>query len=315
MFGNTTACVTEARRLLEAAGYEVLVFAATGNGGRAMEALIASGLVAGVLDVTTTEWCDELVGGVLSAGPDRLGAAARAGIPQVVSVGALDMCNFGGIDTVPERFRDRNLYKHNPQVTLMRTTPTECAAIGQWIAARLNLMDGPVRFYLPEGGVSALDAPGQAFHDPAAREALFRAIEATFRTGPNRQLLRVRHHINDPASSERHNHANGPRWITGLRQGRRSKRASGQRKKITTLQHGVFPSFQSLKITRRRRAGNHRCQPLAEWQNGSARHPCPSRDARAWPARRASAPAPIPRFHAARAFQSPSGHPCTRKCR
>ncbi|MCA3382613.1 MAG: Tm-1-like ATP-binding domain-containing protein, partial [Roseomonas sp.] len=120
-------------------------------------------------------------------------------LPYIGSVGAVDMVNFGPPDTVPEAYRGRQFYQHNPQITLMRTTAAECAEIGQWIASKLNLMDGPVRFYLPEGGVSTLDAPGQAFHDPAAREALFRAMEATFRPGPNRRLLRVRHHINDAA--------------------------------------------------------------------------------------------------------------------
>jgi uncharacterized protein (UPF0261 family) len=140
-----------------------------------------------------------LFGGILPATADRFGAVIRTRLPYIGSVGAVDMVNFGPPETVPESYRGRQFYQHNPQVTLMRTTAAECAAIGQWIAARLNLMDGPVRFYLPEGGVSALDAPGQAFHDPAAREALFRAIEAAFRPGPNRQLLRVRDHINDPA--------------------------------------------------------------------------------------------------------------------
>ena len=179
MFGVTTPCVTRVRERLEAAGYEVLVFHATGSGGRAMEALIADGFVAGVADITTTEWCDELIGGVLSAGPDRLGAAARAGIPQVVSVGALDMGNFGALDTLPERFRDRLVYKHNPQVTLMRTTPAECAELGRIIGGRLNAATGPVALYLPLRGVSMIDADGMPFWSPEADAALFDALRAT----------------------------------------------------------------------------------------------------------------------------------------
>lgn len=196
MFGVTTPCVTEARRRLESAGYDVLVFHATGTGGRAMEGLIADGYFTGVLDVTTTEWCDEVVGGVLSAGPDRLAAAAGAGIPQVVSVGALDMVNFGALETVPERFRGRTLYRHNPSVTLMRTTPGECREIGRRIAAQLNRATGPVVLLLPLGGVSMIDAPGQPFHDPEADQALFDALREHLGSG-----VRVREldaHINDP---------------------------------------------------------------------------------------------------------------------
>jgi len=198
MFGVTTPCIRQIAKLLSKE-WDCLIFHATGIGGQSMETLVDQQKVAGVIDITTTEIADMLFGGILPATADRLGAVIRTRLPYIGSVGAVDMVNFGPPETVPETYRGRQFYQHNPQVTLMRTTPTECAAIGQWIAARLNLMDGPVRFYLPEGGVSALDAPGQAFHDPAAREALFRAIEATFRTGPNRQLLRVRHHINDPA--------------------------------------------------------------------------------------------------------------------
>lgn len=197
MFGVTTPCVTEARRRLEAAGYDVLVFHATGTGGRAMEGLIADGYFTGVLDVTTTEWCDEVVGGVLTAGPDRLTAAARAGIPQVVSVGALDMVNFGALDTVPERFRHRTLYRHNPSVTLMRTTPDESREIGRRIAAQLNRATGPVVLMLPLRGVSMIDAPGQPFHDPEADRALF----ATLRdhAGAGVRVRELDAHINDPA--------------------------------------------------------------------------------------------------------------------
>ena len=176
MFGVTTACVTEARKRLEAAGYQVVVFHATGSGGRAMESLIDDGVFTAVLDVTTTEWADEVVGGVLTAGPARLSAAARKGIPQVVSVGALDMVNFGGSETVPERFRDRNLYKHNATVTLMRTTPAECADIGKRIAEMLNAATGPVVLMLPLQGVSAIDAPGKPFHDLNADRALFDSL-------------------------------------------------------------------------------------------------------------------------------------------
>ncbi|HEX6938080.1 MAG TPA: Tm-1-like ATP-binding domain-containing protein [Longimicrobiales bacterium] len=196
MFGVTTPCVTAARERLEAAGYDVMVFHATGSGGRAMEGLIADGYFAGVLDVTTTEWCDEVVGGVLSAGPDRLSAAGRAGVPQVVSVGALDMVNFGGIDTVPERFRGRTLYRHNPTVTLMRTTPEECEEIGRRIAAQLARARGPVTLVLPLRGVSMIDAEGQPFHDPAADRALFDALRQN--VGPGVRVVEVDAHINDP---------------------------------------------------------------------------------------------------------------------
>ncbi len=197
MFGVTTPCVTATRQALEAAGYDVTVFHATGSGGRAMEGLIDDGYFAGVMDVTTTEWCDEVVGGVLTAGPTRLSAAGRVGIPQVVSVGAVDMVNFGGIDTVPERFRDRNLYRHNATVTLMRTTPDECAEIGRRIATQLNAASGPTALVLPLGGVSAIDAPGQPFHDPAADRALFDSLRA--HVGSNVRVVDVDAHINDPA--------------------------------------------------------------------------------------------------------------------
>jgi uncharacterized protein (UPF0261 family) len=196
MFGNTTACVTEARRLLEAAGYEVLVFAATGNGGRAMEALIASGLVAGVLDVTTTEWADELVGGVLTAGPERLDAAA-AGVPAIVTPGCLDMVNFGEPASVPARFAGRTFYQHNPQVTLMRTTPAECAELGRILAEKLNRYRGPVTFLIPRRAISVISAPGQPFHDPAADEALFSSLRRHLR--PGLPVVELDCAINDPA--------------------------------------------------------------------------------------------------------------------
>ncbi|MBB5841566.1 Tm-1-like ATP-binding domain-containing protein [Kribbella italica] len=179
MFGVTTQGVDTARARLSESGYEVLVFHMTGTGGRTLESLAASGQLAGVLDVTTTELADELVGGVFSAGPDRLTAAGRRGIPQVVSVGALDMVNFGPRDTVPERFADRNLFVHNPTVTLMRTTPDECAELGRRLATRLNTALGPVALFLPLRGVSAIAVEGGVFHDPVADTALFDSIRAT----------------------------------------------------------------------------------------------------------------------------------------
>ncbi|MEX0891132.1 MAG: Tm-1-like ATP-binding domain-containing protein, partial [Gemmatimonadota bacterium] len=193
-------CVDAARARLEAAGYDVLVFHATGSGGRAMEGLIRDGYFAGVLDATTTEWCDEVVGGVLAAGPDRLTAAGQAGVPQVVSLGALDMVNFGALDTVPERFRARTLYRHNPTVTLMRTSPEECREIGRRIAEQLNHATGPVVLVLPLRGVSMLDAEGQPFDDPEADRALFEALE--LHTGQAVRILEVDAHINDPVFAE-----------------------------------------------------------------------------------------------------------------
>jgi len=196
MFGVTTPCVSAARRRLEEAGYEVIVFHANGSGGRAMESLVEEGHFVGVLDVTTTEWCDEVVGGVLSAGPDRLSAAGRKGVPQVVSVGALDMVNFGGPETVPPKFHGRCLYRHTPAVTLMRTTPGECVEIGRRIAEQLGRATGPAVLVLPLGGVSAIDAEGQPFHDPAADWALFDSLRR--HAGPNLRIVEVDSHINDP---------------------------------------------------------------------------------------------------------------------
>lgn len=196
MFGVTTPCVTAARRRLERAGFDVVVFHATGSGGRAMESLIADGCFAGVLDVTTTEWCDEVVGGVLTAGPDRLGAAARKGIPQVVSVGALDMVNFGGADSVPPEFRSRNLYRHNETVTLMRTTPDECREIGRRIGEKLSAAAGPTVLMIPKQGVSMLDAEGKAFHDPVADAALFESLRHST-VGSSVRVIEVDAHIND----------------------------------------------------------------------------------------------------------------------
>ena len=196
MFGNTTAGVTEAKKILEAAGYEVLVFAATGTGGRAMEALIASGLVAGVLDMTTTEWADELVGGVLGAGPDRLDATARAKIPAIIAPGCLDMVNFGERASVPAKFAGRTFYQHNPQVTLMRTTPAECTELGRIIAEKVNRYPAPVTVLTPRRALSIISAAGQPFHDPAADAALFSSLRTHLRAG----IACVEHDvaINDP---------------------------------------------------------------------------------------------------------------------
>ena len=197
MFGVTTPCVQAVTRALEAR-YDCLIFHATGTGGQSMEKLVDSGLLAGVIDVTTTEIADEIVGGVLSAGPGRLDAIARARVPYVGSCGALDMVNFWAMDTVPAQFRARNLYRHNANVTLMRTTPEECARIGRFIADKLNRMEGPVRFLIPGGGVSLIDAPGQPFWDPAADTALFDAITSGVRATSSRQIIRLPHNVNDP---------------------------------------------------------------------------------------------------------------------
>ncbi|MDP9867626.1 MULTISPECIES: Tm-1-like ATP-binding domain-containing protein [Streptosporangium] len=197
MFGVTTPAVDAARERLEELGYEVLVFHATGSGGRALEGLAASGLLAGVLDLTTTELADDLVGGVLSAGPERLTAAGAAGVPQVVAPGALDMVNFGPRDTVPERFEGRTLYVHNPTVTLMRTTAEEMGELGRRVAGKLRGATGPVTLFLPRGGVSALDAPGGAFHDPKADEACFEALTDGLR-GTAVETEELDLHVNDP---------------------------------------------------------------------------------------------------------------------
>ena len=196
MFGVTTACVQGVTKRLEAE-YDCLVFHATGVGGQSMEKLADSGLLAGVIDVSTTEIADEIGGGVLSAGPTRLDVFARHPLPYVGSCGALDMVNFGAWDTVPERLRHRKLYRHNPTVTLMRTTVDECRAVGAFLADKLNAMAGPVRFLIPEGGVSSIDKPGQPFHDPEADRALFATLEERFRPGADKLLVRLPHHIND----------------------------------------------------------------------------------------------------------------------
>ncbi len=194
MFGNTTACITEAKRILEEAGYEVLIFAATGAGGRAMETLIESGLVAGVLDLTTTEWADELIGGVLSAGPDRMNAVAKAKIPAVIAPGCLDMVNFGEPNSIPEKFAGRNFYLHNPQVTLMRTTPKECAELGRIIAEKVNSYQAPAAIMIPQMAISVISAAGQPFHDPLADDALFAAL----RTDSKVPVVTLDEEINSP---------------------------------------------------------------------------------------------------------------------
>ena len=197
MFGVTTPCVTSIVAALP--DHDCLVFHATGTGGQTMEKLADSGLLTGIIDITTTEVADYLFGGVLPCTADRFGAVARSGLPWVGSVGALDMVNFGAPETVPGQYQDRLFYHHNPQVTLMRTTAAECQVIGRWIAGKLNHCHGPVRLLLPEGGISALDAPGGAFNDGHARSTLFAALEATLHKTPNRQIIRLPYHINHPA--------------------------------------------------------------------------------------------------------------------
>ena len=196
MFGVTTPCVTTARERLEELGYEVLVFHQTGTGGQSMEELVKAGFIKGLLDVTTTELCDELVGGVLAAHPKRLEVAGDLGVPQVVSLGALDMVNFGPKDTVPEAFRTRKLYVHNPSVTLMRTTPEECAELGRRVARKLSSAKGPTALFVPLRGVSMIATEGQPFYDPAADEALFSAVREN--VGPNVELHELETDVNDP---------------------------------------------------------------------------------------------------------------------
>ena len=198
MFGVTTTAIQQIVALLDDR-YDCLVFHATGVGGRSMEKLADSGMLAAAVDLTTTEVCDMMVGGIFPATEDRFGAFIRTAIPYVGSVGALDMVNFGARDTVPEKFAGRRFVEHNPQVTLMRTTADENTRMGEWIADRLNQMNGSVRFLIPEAGVSALDAPGQPFHDPEADRALFEAIAGRFRESGSRRLIRTPHHINEPA--------------------------------------------------------------------------------------------------------------------
>lgn len=201
MFGNTTPCVTRAQKALEAQGYEVLVFHATGIGGRTMESLIASGFIAGCLDITTTELADLVCGGVMSAGPDRLLAAAQAGIPAVLVPGCVDMCNFWGMDTVPEKYRNRNLYQWNPNVTLLRTNIEENIRIGELIARGANESKGPVAILLPLKGVSQLDSPGNPFWDPEADAACFNAIKTNLK--PGTPVIEMDANINDPAFADK----------------------------------------------------------------------------------------------------------------
>ena len=198
MFGVTTACVTAVRKSLEDAGFDCLVFHAKGTGGRAMEKLVESGLIEGVLDVTTTEVADEVVGGILSAGPQRFDVILQKQIPYVMSLGALDMVNFGAKATVPDRFRDRTLHVHNANVTLMRTTADENRQIAEWIAAKLNQASSAVTLLIPEQGFSAIDAAGQAFHDPTADTALFEQLESRVEQSELRRIVRFPLHINDP---------------------------------------------------------------------------------------------------------------------
>jgi uncharacterized protein (UPF0261 family) len=201
MFGNTTRCVEYARQILESAGYEVIVFHATGVGGRTMEALIDSGVVAGVLDVTTTEWADQLVGGVMPGGPNRLTAAARKAIPAVVAPGCLDMVNFGEPNSVPAKFAGRKFYQHNPQVTLMRTSVQECKQLGQIIATKLNESRGPIRLMFPMKAISVISAQGQPFYDPEADRALLTSLRETLR--PDIPLDVIDCEINDELFAQR----------------------------------------------------------------------------------------------------------------
>lgn len=201
MFGVTTPCVNQVVAGLSDE-FECFVFHATGTGGQSLEKLVDSGLIGAAIDATTTELCDLMMGGIFPCTEDRLGAFIRTGTPYVGSCGALDMVNFGPPETVPARYDGRLFYRHNPQVTLMRTTPEENARMGAWLAERLNRCNGPVRFLIPEGGVSLLDMPGQAFHDPAADAALFEALERTLKPGPRRKLLRLPYAMNDPAFAE-----------------------------------------------------------------------------------------------------------------
>lgn len=194
MFGNTTACVTEAQRILEKSGYEVLIFAATGAGGKAMEAIIESGMVAGILDLTTTEWADELLGGVLAAGSTRMDAAAKMKVPVVVAPGCLDMVNFGEKSSIPEKYANRNFYLHNPQVTLMRTTAAECAELGRIIAEKTNAYSDACAIMIPKKAISVISAEGQPFHDAAADKALFSAIK----NHANAEIVEFDAEINDP---------------------------------------------------------------------------------------------------------------------
>jgi len=199
MFGNTTRAVNHAKELLEAAGYEVLVFHATGTGGRTMEALVSDGYISAVLDMTTTEWADEICGGVLSAGSERLEAAANAGIPQVVVPGCIDMCNFWARETVPEKYKNRVLYEWNPNITLMRTTPEETRQLGEIFAQKLNSATAPLKVYIPLNGVSEIDIAGKPFHSPEAIAAFVAALRTNLRG--DIPIIEMQTDINDPAFS------------------------------------------------------------------------------------------------------------------
>ncbi len=202
MFGVTTPCVTAVREELERKGYDCLVFHATGTGGRAMEHLVGSGLIRGVLDITTTEVADEIVGGIFAAGPARFDALIEQRVPLVLSLGAMDMVNFGGTETVPVPFRGRTLHAHNAQVTLMRTSVEENRQIARWIARKLNRSTAPLTILIPERGVSMLDREGQPFHDPVADKALFEELESQIQQTSQRQIVRLPYHINDPEFSQ-----------------------------------------------------------------------------------------------------------------
>jgi len=201
MFGNTTACVEAAKVILEEAGYEVLVFHCTGAGGKTMESLVDAGVIAGVLDITTTEWADELAGGVFTAGPTRLEAAARTGVPAIVTPGCLDMVNFWAPPTVPEKYKGRTFYPHNPNVTLMRTTPEECMRLGEIMADKLNASAGPVTVLIPLKGISVIAAPGGPFHWPEADTALFDALKKNLRK--DIAVIEMDYNINDAPFAER----------------------------------------------------------------------------------------------------------------
>lgn len=202
MFGVTTPCVNSVQKILEEKGYEVLVFHATGTGGKSMESLIESGYFAGVMDITTTEWCDELFGGVLNAGPHRLEAAGQAGIPQVVSLGALDMVNFGPVETMPAKYNGRKIYKHNPTVTLMRTTKEEMVLLAKKIAEKLNQSTGPTVLVYPLKGLSAIDNEGQIFEDVEARKILFETLDKEINPDAVK-VIKLENHINDPEFAEK----------------------------------------------------------------------------------------------------------------
>jgi uncharacterized protein (UPF0261 family) len=202
MFGVTTPCVNAVRSALEAKGFDCLVFHATGTGGQTMEKLVEAGMIRAVLDITTTEVADEVVGGVFPAGKDRFDVILKAQVPYVMSLGALDMVNFGAMESVPPVFRGRRLHVHNAQVTLMRTTAEENRQFAQWIARKVNRSIAPVTILIPEKGVSALDAPGQAFHDSAANSALFETLEREVEPSADRTIGRLPCHINDPAFAE-----------------------------------------------------------------------------------------------------------------